>query len=775
METVRNYPPSSLPVNSNQFQQFQPLNAGELPEQEEDELDLGQIWGIISRRAVLIAGIATTVTAAVLFSTVNQTPTYQGKFEILVEPVSGQGASGLSSLAQNLGIGSVGGGSLDYDSQLEVLRSRKVMAPIIQQLQARYSDIDYEALFGGAGKTQTLDIQQMKKTKIIQVSYKDEDPEKVQFVLEQVAKGYLDYSLTQRQTKNRQGIQFIDKQIPQFRQRVDDLQRQIQQFRQQYKLIDPAVQGQQLAQQFSNLENQELEFQTQLNQQKVLLLNLQNQLGINPNIALAASALTQAPRYQLLLNQLRDVETRIALEKVRFTENSPILQTLVEQRNRILPLIREEAQRVLGSNLGGIDPRSFPFQDSIRLNILQQLIQTQSAIDLAEIRMAAVQIAKNRINQQVQEFPRIVREFTDLQRDLEVASRTFNQLLAQREALRVEAAKEDIPWELMEDIKTPKIPRDKNGKFIKASPRLLRNVAIGAMLGLMLGVVAAILAERLNNVFHSSDDVKDACKLPLLGVIPLSDRALQLFTSIPIVDSRGTFDIQHLPASPFSEAFRSLNANLRLLGGGNPIRSLTISSAAPGDGKSTIAVNLALAAAAMGQRVLLVDADLRWPQVHTKFGLPLIPGLTDIITSNQTPSEVIQRSHFEENLYILSAGSITPDPLRILSSKKMQALMAQWQTEFDLIIYDTPPLLGLADANLLATNTNGILLVVGIGQTERSEFKQALEGLQSAGTPILGIVANRATDYTISGYYNSRRYPMAPDQNYEHNTNAVNS
>lgn len=772
METARNYPLSSLQVNSNQFQQFQPLYAGELPEQEEDELNLGQIWGIISRRAVLIAGIATTVTAAVLFSNVNQTPTYKGKFEILVEPVSGQGASGLSSLAQNLGLGSVGGsGSLDYDSQLEVLRSRKVMTPIIQQLQARYGDIDYEALFGGKGKTPTLEINQLKKTKIIQVSYTDKDPEKVQFVLEQVAKGYLDYSLNQRQTKNRQAIQFIDKQIPQFRQRVDDLQKQLQQFRQQYKLIDPAVQGQQLALQYSSLENQELEFQTQLNQQKVLLLNLQNQLGINPNVALAASVLTQAPRYQLLLNQLRDVETRIALEQVRFTENSPNLQILIEQRNRIIPLIREEAQRVLGSNLGGIDPRSFPFQDSIRFNTLQQLIQTQNTIDLAEIRMAAVQIAKNRINQQVEEFPRIVREFTDLQRDLGVATNTFNQLLAQREALRVEAAKEDIPWELMEDIKTPKIPRDEDGKLIKASPKLFINVIMGAMLGLMLGLGAAILAERLNNVFHSSDDVKDASRWPLLGVIPLSDRALQLPASLPIVDSRGTFDVQHLAASPFSEAFRSLNANLRLLSGGNPIRSLTISSAAPGDGKSTIAVNLALAAAAMGQRVLLVDADLRWPQVHAKFGLPLAPGLTELITTNQTPSEVIQRSRFEENLYVLSAGSITSDPLRILSSKKMQALMAQWQTEFDLIIYDTPPLLGLADASLLATNTNGILLVVGIGQTERSEFQQALEGLQSAGTPILGIVANRAPDYTINGYY--RRYPMAPPQNYE--TNAVKS
>ncbi len=775
METARNYPPSSLHVNGNQLQQFQPLYAAELPEPEEDELNLGQIWGIVRRRAVLIAGVATTVTAAVLTWTVYQTPQYIGKFEILVEPVtSDPPLSELSSMAQNLGVGAnIRRGGLDYDSQLEVLQSSKVLAPIIQQLQSRYPEIDYKSLVG-SGKNAKLMIDRIKKTKVIQVRYQDSDPAKVQFVLEQVARGFLDYSLKNRQTKNRQGIQFIDKQLPQLGQRVDDLQKQLQQFRQQYRLIDPAVQGQKLAEQFTNLENQELEAQTQLKQQQLLSLNLQRQLGLDPNVAFAASALTQAPRYQQLLNQLRDVETRIAVEKVRFTENSPILQTLVEQRNRILPLIKDEAERVLGENLGGIDPRSFPFQDAIRQNILQQLIQTQNSIDIAQIRNQAVQVAKNRVNQQVQDFPAVVREFTDLQRELGVATNTFNQLLAQREALRVEAAKEDIPWELMEEIDNPKIPRNKEGKLIKASPQLMRNVSVGVIVGLLLGLGAAMLADRLNNVFHSSDDVKDSTRWPLLGVIPLSDRALQLPTTLPIVDSRGAFDVQYVSASPFSEAFRSLNANLRLLSGGNPIRSIAISSAAPGDGKSTIAVNLALAAAAMGQRVLLVDADLRWPQVHAKLGLPIAPGLSDLIATNQTPSELIQRSRFEENLYVLSAGSMPPDPLRILSSKKMQALMAQWQTEFDLIIYDTPPLLGLADASLLATNTDGILLVVGIGQTDRAELQQALEGLQTAGTPVLGIVANRATNYTMSAYYDPRRYPMAHADEYEPDPNAVN-
>jgi capsular exopolysaccharide synthesis family protein len=771
METAQNSQPLSLNRNGSPPQLLPSPYGTEVQEPEEDELDLGQLLAVIRRRAVLIAGVTTAVTAAALIWTVNQTPKYQGKFQLLVEPVSRSNQlSAAAAMAQSLGLGG-GNSGTDYDSQLEVLQTPKVMAPIIQQLQSRYSDIDYKSLFG----TKTLSIGRLKKTKLREISYQDADPEKVQFVLEQVAQGYLNYSLDDRKTSSRQGIQFIEAQMPKLKERVDKLQADLQLFRQQKQLIDPQVQGQQLAWQLAQLQNQQLENQTALIQQRGMYQTLQQQLGLDPNAAIAASALSESPRYQNLLNQLQGIEAAIASELTRFRENHPNIQVLRERQRNLLPLLEEEAQNVLGKDLASAvgNPQALTFQNSIRRDLAGRLVSTVHQIQVLEVRDRAITQAITDVNKQIQQFPVTVRQFTDLQRELGVATNTLNQLLAQREALRVDAAKEDVPWELTEDVKAPKIPRNENGKLIPASPSLMRNVALGAILGLMLGLGAALLAERLNNVFHSPDELKDATRWPLLGVIPSSERDAQPARPAPTADSPTTDKFDYASTSPFVEAFRSLNANLRLLGAGSPIRCLAVSSPAPADGKSTVAAHLALAAAAMGQRVLLVDADLRWPYLHDLLRLPNKRGLSDVVATALAPDEAIQKAPHEENLFVLTAGSVPPDPLRLLSSNKMHNLMAQWKAEYDLIIYDTPPLLGLADGSLLAGHTDGILLVVSIGETDRSEVKQALEGLQMAGTQVLGVVANRVKDYATGSYYNRRRYYAPPAEENSPDPDAV--
>lgn len=756
METAQNYP--NIPQARNIQPQYQHEVTNEAQESEDDGLNLGSILATIRRRAIVVGLITTAATGAVLAWTLSEAPKYQGSFQLLVEPVASKSKmpGNLPAGAELLGMG--GGGSLDYESQLAVLQSPKVMEPIIQQLKSKYPQIDYKKLFGGPGQKATLGMDRIKKTKVITVSYIDKDPQQIMFVLEKLSQGYLNYSRDDRKTDSRQGIQFIDEQLPQMRQRVDGLQAQLQQFRQQYNLIDPQVQGQQLAQQMVGLENQRVDIRTAIVQQQLLSENLQKRLsGQTADTALVSSALTQAPRYQQLLTQLKDIRTKIELEKRRFTVNSPQIQDLLNQEALLEPLIRQEAEKVLGQNLQQVPLQqleSVPFQDSIRLGLAQQLVDTSNQIEVLKVRSQAIDAALKRLNEEVKQFPVVIRQFTDLQRELGVATNTLNQLLAQRESLRVDAAKQDVPWEL---ISEPKIPKDKDGKLVVASPQLPKRLAVGLFGGLLLGVGTALLLDRLNNVFHRPEDIKNATKLPMLGVIPISDQAKLVISEIVPVDKPKGSLSTYTSASPFMEAFRSLNANLRLLNAGSSIRSLVISSPAPGDGKSTISTNLALAAAAMGQKVLLVDADLRWPQIQAKLGLPASAGLSDLLATDITAESVIQKSATEENLFIITAGSHTNDPLRLLSSKKMLSLMSQWRTAYDLVIYDTPPLLGLADSSLLAGYTDGMLLVVGISHTDQDELKQALQGLQMAGTPVLGIVANQVKE-TVAVYSERVRY-----------------
>jgi len=760
MESAPNPQPLTLhqPGNSSQFVPM-PYMA-EFQDPDEEELDLGQLFTVIRRRAFVILGVATLVTGGVAVWTANQTPEYEGQFQILVEPVTSadDNFSRISALAGGLGgqfLQGQGSG-LDYDSQLAVLQSPKLMDPIIQQIQVRYPELEYNSMSGAL----VLD-RFNKTTKILEVRYRDAEPEKIQFVLETLQNSYLRYSLEDRKSNISQGIQFIEDQLPQLRQRVDALQEQLQKFRQEYNLIEPELQGQQLAQQLTKLDDQLLEAQAQLVQQQQLYETLRRQIGLEPGTAIAASVLSEAPTYQARLNRLKELENTIAAESTRFTPSSPQVQVLLEERRTIELLLGQEASEVLGGQLPGpvVGNPQAPFQNSIRTGLIAEMVKAVSQIQVLQVRNQVLGEAAKMLSEYREQFPIILRQYTDLQRELQIANTTLTELLARREGLRVDAAQREVPWEV---ISAATIPRDENGNPVPVSPSLPRNLALGAMLGLMLGFGAALLAERLDNVFHSPEDLKDATRLPILGLIPASDRSVVL----PSADARGSAAFQDVRDFGFLEAFRALNANIRFLTPDKPLRSVAIASAIPAEGKSTVAVNLAEAAASMGQRVLLVDADLRWPQVHKRLGLPNRQGLTHLIATEMDMNEAIQRSPVEPNLFILTAGVTPPDPIRLLSSEKMHNLMQQWHALFDLVIYDTPPLLGVVDGRVLAAYTDGIGLVVSMGQTEKPAIQQAIAELQTGNTKVLGIIANGVQGQNSAWDY-GRHYNNGGDRELE--------
>ncbi|NJL82072.1 MAG: CpsD/CapB family tyrosine-protein kinase [Chloroflexaceae bacterium] len=180
-----------------------------------------------------------------------------------------------------------------------------------------------------------------------------------------------------------------------------------------------------------------------------------------------------------------------------------------------------------------------------------------------------------------------------------------------------------------------------------------------------------------------------------------------------------------------------------------------ISSVAPSEGKSTVAVNLAKAAANMGQSVLLVDIDLRRPVLHERLGLENQTGLTNVLADGMPIEEIVQRVPHWENFFALTAGDVAPDPPRLLSSGRMKQVMEQLQGcgTYDLIVYDTPPMLAFADARIVAPATDGVILVVKINQTERTGFRQTLEQAKISRVPLLGVAVNGITGRGRGEYY----------------------
>jgi capsular exopolysaccharide synthesis family protein len=754
MDTEDNFQPFSSKPNGKRLQSSLQVHTAEPDESNGQTVDLAWVFAVARRRAVVIAGVALALMATsglVLVWSKRQTiPQYQGSFKLLVEPATAEDRlrnQFLMSQNQSTDIQriEVERSLLDYETQIRVLKSPQIMNPVVQQLQTRYRDINYNSLMNSLSISRVTFEKDAKQegTKILEVTYKDKDTKKIEFVLKTIADTYLKYSLEERQKSLNQGLEFIEAQLPNLQQQVDTLQAQLQRLREQYNLSDPELANRLLTEHVQGIRDKRLATEVELAETRSLYNTLKRQLSeAKPTAVLSR----EGGAYGTLVSELQKIETQIASDSARFREDSPPMKALREKQQNLRLLLSEQSEGILGNVAGQI--RGLEEQ-------YKTIAQTE-----------------NQVNQKLEQMPAVSRQVADLQRKIDVSTSNLKEFLSKRETLKLDAAQQEVPWQL---INPPALSRTETGILVPVeSNSIKRPLMIAVILSWLLGIGVGFLIEILHTVFHTPEEIKGATRLPILGVIPFAKKLQKLpkkLNQVAIVAQVANLppakdqlllvgndsQVERYSTSPFTEAFRSLYTNIRLLSSQKPIYSLAISSAVPADGKTTIAVYLAQTAAAIGQRVLLVDADLRFPQLHSRLSLPNVQGLSETIATDLDLNDAIQQSSLYDNLFVLTAGRILSDPIKLLSSDRMQYLMEQFQARFDLVIYDMPPLLGLGDGNLLAANADGTLLVVGLEQTDRSQLMKALEGLKISGASILGIVANGMRGNTANSYASYRR------------------
>jgi polysaccharide biosynthesis transport protein len=700
--------------------------------EEEGGLAIGQMIAAVRRRVFLIAGVTVVVASLAQLKVLTNDPLYSAGFEILTESVTAE-SEVISSVPQTLSSrqqNTTSTETLDA-TKIRVLQSPNLLYPVVEQLKLRYPDMKYEAIAGNLSITTNGDT-------ILSVSFSNANSQLVKDTLEALSQRYLNYSLEERQKDIRQGLKFVEEQLPELEKRVAEQQKHLERFRQRFNLIDPQSQAQLLSAQASTLAQQQLDTQTQLEQARSLYTEIRAELSRQPTELAASSALSQSPRYQKLLDQLLDIDTKLAQEAALYLEASSEIQVLQEQRRNLEPLLQWEVQRVERNVISNI--RELEYKN-------QAIAQSIAAV-----------------NQQIRELSTITRQYNDIQRGLEIATNNLNQFLAKQEGLRIEAAQRQIPWQLL----TPP------GEPIPSSASVKQTLILGIILGGLLGIGAALLLDRISNIVSTARQVRSITKLPVLGVIPLNrdfDNFEALHNTVQLLKAESTALTlaSNFPApsyaTPFQEAFRILNANIRLLNPDTPVHSITVSSPTSENGKTTVSIHLALTAAAMGQRVLLIDTDLRRPQLHHRMKLSNAAGLTDVIASEVSFHEAIHSLPWEPNVSVLTSGTAPPDSTKILASKAMNQLIKEVEGQFDLIIYDTPPLLGLADVYLLAAQTDGLLLVVRLNQLKQSLLNQTMDELQISKIPVLGSVVNASEEVSFDSYsYYQPRIEQSPPE-----------
>lgn len=388
----------------------------------------------------------------------------------------------------------------------------------------------------------------------------------------------------------------------------------------------------------------------------------------------------------------------------------------------------------------------------------------QSAVSARSTALAAQMSVVDGVMQSdaasVSQLPDAEAEQQRLGRQVATLQTLADDLLREQQKARMEQAVEAGQVEVVDPAQLPGGPMGRGER---------RRVLFALLIGLMIGGSGAVLLDRLNTTLVRREEIEALLHVPVLAIVPrispqgadgrrprlrLPRATTALVRRAPRpADALITVTDLH---SPGSQAYRKLRTHLIFSTGGDPLRTLLVTSPAAGEGKSTVCANLAVTFAQQHMRVLLVDCDMRRSRLHGLFGVERTPGLTEVLARQGTLEEAIRPTQVE-GLHILPAGTLVPNISELLGGAGMRAVLAELSGRYDLVVVDTPPVLAAADAEILGVQTDAVLLVVRAGQTDRQPAQYAVQQLRAIGARVVGTVLNdpeeKVADYGRYTYY----------------------
>ncbi|MEM1269046.1 MAG: polysaccharide biosynthesis tyrosine autokinase [Bacteroidota bacterium] len=394
--------------------------------------------------------------------------------------------------------------------------------------------------------------------------------------------------------------------------------------------------------------------------------------------------------------------------------------------------------------------------------LTREIAKERAAISGVEAQISALNVNLGDANRKLQRIPSQSMQLAQLERSRMLAEQSYTYLASNLQEVRIAEESEIGQARVIRPARVPEKP---------VRPNRGRNYVLGALMGLMLGLVTAIGRHKLDSRIYSPEDL-EASDMGILGVIPdlqptikqdfndeerfvIRDRAFRT-TLIPFLN----------PLSPVADAYRRLYINMQMLLPKQGGQSVLVTSSEPEAGKSTTALNLAITAAAAGKRTIIIDADLHRPILHEYLDWKSGRSLNELITQSRPH---VDKRWFEtgiENLYAITSPVPVDNATKRLGSKEMQRIMTRLKDYFDVVIYDTPPVLMKTDATQLAPNCDATVVVVAAGNTDADAHKHVLSELQTNGGRVIGTVLNRYAPKTMLGYKNPYTYSYALDYGY---------
>ena len=683
------------------------------------EVNLKRVISIVRRNTLLITATVASVVVFGVIVTMLITPKYDAQAQVLVEDQADQIIEG--SELQKAGSG------WDTDrflqTQLGILQSRSLARSVVEAGRLNEDAGFYSAMgvdmpsdedlaregfakkdYVNARKdvaidalTEALSVKLPMNSRIIAITIKSRSPEYAANLANMFAERYIDGNLRQKYESSAYARKFLADQLEEARTKVTQSEHDLNRYARAAGLIRVSIQGD------STKEEGELSVtgSTLVQLSDAASRATADRIAaedrwhaISKAAPFSISEVNSNPAFQALVGAKARVEAELADARSRYVEETPQVKA-------------KKAQ------LAEFDRRIDVIADSIKRS---SYLDYQSARERERSLAAKVDSLRQ---EALGEQDRGV-QYSVLKRIADTNRALYDTLLSRYNQINATAGAAVNNITLVDRAEVPTKP---------SSPKLILNILLSLVLGLLVAAVAVLLREIFDGSIRSPEDVEVKVGLPLLGLIPLEAK-------------RDMSDVLDDRRSNIGEAFSSLVTNLRYSTANGLPELLMVTSSREGEGKSTASRTIARDVASLGKRVLLVDADLRRPTLHGYLAERNKRGLADYLTNQKTFDEIVAPTDVE-NLNYVTALPMPPDPALLLGGEGVNRFVAEARARYDLVIIDSPPLLGLSDAALLASHADGVLFVIDASVFHRGAVKSALRRLKLVNAKVLGVVLNR--------------------------------
>jgi len=709
---------------------------------EEEGIDIHEYLNVLYRRKKVILLILAVVFLSTAFFTLTAPRVYEATTTLIVEaeekPTSLPFA--YSPMGRNL-----------LQNYCQLLKSTTLAERVWDALRRLDPSLPILQSSDGVKSIEDgLSVKPVRETDLIEVSAQARSAQEATLIANTIAEEFVEQQLSVVRGEFTEQRRFLEEQLPIVEVKLTESEEELKKFKESNQLVSLSEETKEQTKQL--LEFDLLYGQTQTEYDATLrrLSYMKNQLAEQKESLMDDVTQVASPFIVQLRKELVTLETNYSLFLVQgLPADHPKLVTLKSSIDEVKKKLKDETRKILSRNLPVSDPLSFSHE------LADKILALEVEVVALKAKKDALSRIRDDFTSRLRSLPEKELYLARLEREYKINANTYSMLMEKYEEVKIAEAGKIANVRIVDRASVPESP-------IKPKKKL--NMLLGIVIGLGLGLGAAFLLEYVDTSIRNLAEVERLVNLPILGAIPQVKTKVNKKDQIAKIASH--LITHHVPKSPISETFRAIRTNLQFVNPDDPLKTIVVTSSMPEEGKTTVAVNLAIVLAQSGAKTILVDADLRKPVVHRLFGLDSNHGLTDLLMGKTGLSSVIRLTDIP-NLKLLPSGAVPPNPSELLSSKRMKSVIERLKEHFDYVIFDSPPAIPVTDAAVLGSEVDGTLMVVEIGRTQRHALSRAKEMLENVRARLVGVVLNNIASglgpYSHYHYYHyyHKYYPDA--------------